>query len=95
MLAQRLTGAAEILAKLGGQCAPEYKYDGVRVQAHRTADGQIELFIRRLERVSAQFPDVVAILAAGLGPAWRSWRGRSSGHALPPVHRAVARRQGP
>ena len=68
MLAQRLSEAAEILAKLGGQCAAEYKYDGMRVQAHRTADGRIELFTRRLERVSAQFPDVVATLAAGLGP---------------------------
>jgi DNA ligase 1 len=68
MLAQRLSVAAEILAKLGGRCAAEYKYDGVRVQAHRTADGAIELFTRRLERVSAQFPDVVAALAAGLGP---------------------------
>jgi DNA ligase-1 len=68
MLAQRLSEAAEILAKLGGRCAAEYKYDGVRVQAHRTADGEIELFTRRLERVSTQFPDVVAALAAGLGP---------------------------
>src|SRR5215472_9801336 len=69
MLAQRLSDAAEILDKLGGRCAAEYKYDGVRVQAHRTADGQIELFTRRLERVSAQFPDVVDALAAGLAPA--------------------------
>ena len=69
MLAQRLSDASEILAKLGGQCAAEYKYDGVRVQAHRTADGQIELFTRRLERVSSQFPDVVDALAAGLGPS--------------------------
>jgi DNA ligase 1 len=69
MLAQRLSGAGEILAKLGGECAAEYKYDGVRVQAHKTSDGAIELFTRRLERVSAQFPDVVAALAAGLGPA--------------------------
>jgi len=68
MLAQRLSDAAEILAKLGGRCSAEYKYDGVRVQAHRTADGRIELFTRRLERVSTQFPDVVATLAAGLGP---------------------------
>src|SRR5215472_15284206 len=68
MLAQRLSDSAEILAKLGGQCAAEYKYDGVRIQAHRTADGQIELFTRRLERVSTQFPDVVELLAAGLGP---------------------------
>jgi len=68
MLAQRLADAGEILAKLGGECAAEYKYDGVRVQAHRTADGAIELFTRRLERVSTQFPDVVEVLAAGLGP---------------------------
>jgi DNA ligase 1 len=69
MLAQRLADATEILAKLGGECAAEYKYDGVRIQAHRTADGEIELFTRRLERVSEQFPDVVELLAAGLGPA--------------------------
>jgi len=68
MLAQRLSDAGEILAKLGGECAAEYKYDGVRVQAHRTADGAIELFTRRLERVSTQFPDVVEVLAAGLVP---------------------------
>ena len=69
MLAQRLSDATEILAKLGGECAAEYKYDGVRIQAHRTADGEIELFTRRLERISAQFPDVVELLAKGLGPA--------------------------
>ncbi|HEY7274753.1 MAG TPA: DNA ligase, partial [Trebonia sp.] len=69
MLAQRLSDAGEILARLGGQCAAEYKYDGVRVQAHRTADGRIELFTRRLEEISDQFPDVVELLAAGLGPA--------------------------
>jgi len=68
MLAQRLSDAGEILAKLGGACAAEYKYDGVRVQAHRTADGQVELFTRGLERISSQFPDVVEVLQAGLGP---------------------------
>jgi DNA ligase-1 len=68
MLAQRLSSSAEILAKLGGTCAAEYKYDGIRVQAHRTADGQLELFTRRLERVSGQFPDTVKLLQAGLGP---------------------------
>ncbi len=69
MLAQRLSEADEILAKLGGECAAEYKYDGVRVQAHRTADGRIELFTRRLERISTQFPDIVDVLHTGLGPA--------------------------
>jgi len=68
MLAQRLSDADEILAKLGGQCMAEYKYDGMRVQAHRTADGQIELFTRRQERVSSQFPDVVELLHTGLSP---------------------------
>jgi DNA ligase 1 len=68
MLAQRLSSSAEILAKLGGACSAEYKYDGMRVQAHRTGDGHLELFTRRLERVSHQFPDVVELLRAGIAP---------------------------
>jgi DNA ligase-1 len=68
MLAQRMSDSAEILQKLGGSCAAEYKYDGMRIQAHRTADGQLELFTRRLERVSNQFPDVVRMLADGVRP---------------------------
>ena len=68
MLAQRLSDAAEILARLGGQCTAEYKYDGMRLQVHRTADGRIELFTRRQERVSSQFPDVVELLQDGLVP---------------------------
>jgi len=69
MLAQRLAEADQILARLGGRCAAEYKYDGIRVQAHRTADGRVELFTRRLEEISGQFPDVAALLAEGLRPA--------------------------
>jgi DNA ligase 1 len=68
MLAQRLSESAEILAKLGGTCAAEYKYDGIRVQAHRTADGLLELYTRRLDRVSTQFPEVVELLDQSLGP---------------------------
>jgi DNA ligase-1 len=68
MLAQRLSTAQEILAKLGGTCAAEYKYDGVRVQVHRTADGEIELFTRRLERISTQFPDLVELLKTAIKP---------------------------
>ena len=69
MLAQRLSEAADILAKLGGECAAEYKYDGIRIQVHRTADGRIELYTRGLERIGNQFPDLVEVLGAGLGPA--------------------------
>jgi DNA ligase 1 len=68
MLAQRLSDASEIVSRLGGRCMAEYKYDGMRVQAHRTADGDLELFTRRQERVSNQFPDVVELLQIGLGP---------------------------
>ena len=68
MLAQRLSTPAEILTRLGGSCAAEYKYDGVRVQVHRTADGQIELFTRRLERIATQFPDMVKLLGSSIGP---------------------------
>jgi DNA ligase-1 len=68
MLAQRLSEPGEILAKLGGQCAAEYKYDGIRIQAHRTSDGLLELYTRRLDRVSSQFPEVVELLDQALGP---------------------------
>jgi DNA ligase-1 len=68
MLAQRLSEPGEILAKLGGRCAAEYKYDGIRVQAHRTGDGALELYTRRLDRVSTQFPEVVELLDQALGP---------------------------
>jgi DNA ligase-1 len=68
MLAQRLAEADEILARLGGECAAEYKYDGVRIQAHRTAEGEIELFTRGLERINNQFPDLVEAIDAALGP---------------------------
>jgi DNA ligase-1 len=69
MLAQRLSNPVEVLAKLGGGCAAEYKYDGIRVQAHRTPDGRLELFTRRLERVAGQFPDIMELLDVGLRPS--------------------------
>ena len=68
MLAQRLSAAEDIMAKLGGACSAEYKYDGIRIQAHRTADGRVELFTRGLERIGSQFPDLVAALERGVGP---------------------------
>jgi len=98
MLAQRLSSPAEVLAKLGGSCAAEYKYDGIRVQAHRTADGQLELFTRRLERMAGQFPDVVEVLDAGLGPREAILEGEvvafdpASGE-LRPFHEVMYRRR--
>ena len=58
MLAERLYGVEEILARLGTRCLAEYKYDGERLQIHRWGD-HVELISRRLERVTEQYPDVV------------------------------------
>ncbi|MEM2226886.1 MAG: ATP-dependent DNA ligase [Candidatus Bathyarchaeia archaeon] len=61
MLAERLSSPSEILEKLGGRGSAEYKYDGLRVQAHISGDSII-LFSRRLENITEQFPDVVSHL---------------------------------
>jgi len=61
MLAERLPSPEEILEKLGGKAAFEYKYDGVRVQAH-LKDGNATLYSRRLENLTDQFPDVALAL---------------------------------
>ncbi len=58
MLAERLEDPAEILRKLGGEAAAEWKYDGERCQIHKKRD-TIKLFSRRLEDITYQYPDVV------------------------------------
>lgn len=65
MLAERLGSVEEILAKMGGRAAFEYKYDGMRIQAHVGPAG-VRLFSRRLEPITGQFPDVVALLGEAL-----------------------------
>jgi DNA ligase-1 len=61
MLAERLGTAEEIVEKLGGKCIAEYKYDGERLQAHKQND-DVTLYSRRLENISAQYPDAVELL---------------------------------
>ena len=63
MLAERMSSPVEILERMGGSCAFEYKYDGVRVQAH-IGGGKVTLYSRRLEDLTGQFPDVVRSLSA-------------------------------
>jgi len=65
MLAERLGSVEEILGKLGGRAAFEYKYDGMRIQAH-VGKESAALFSRRLEPITGQFPDVVGLLEATL-----------------------------
>jgi DNA ligase 1 len=62
MLAEREPTLDKLLERMGGRAAVEYKYDGLRVQAHVPRDGAVRLFSRRLEEISAQFPELVAEL---------------------------------
>lgn len=62
MLCERLPTLEEIFEKLP-RCALEYKYDGLRVQAH-ISPTEIKLFSRRLENITEQFPDLRKALRA-------------------------------
>lgn len=57
MLALKAVDAEDGLKRVGVPAAIEYKYDGFRIQIHKDKD--IRLFTRRLEDVTAQFPEVV------------------------------------
>ncbi len=61
MLAERLPSIPEVVEKLGGRCAMEFKYDGIRVQAHIGRDG-VTLYSRRLEDMTQNFPDIARAL---------------------------------
>jgi len=65
MLAERLSDPNEILEKMNGRAAAEYKYDGLRIQAHLT-DRKVTLFSRRLENITDQFPDLHTLLKQGI-----------------------------
>jgi DNA ligase-1 len=66
MLAEREPTLEAVLGRMGGRAALEYKYDGLRVQAHVAKDGTVRLFSRRLEEISAQFPELVTGLPKAL-----------------------------
>ena len=57
-LAERLPSAEEIIEKIG-KCAVERKYDGLRMQLHKQGE-KVEIFSRRLERMTHMFPEIVA-----------------------------------
>lgn len=59
MLAQRVKKVSDIIEKIKGDyLAAEEKYDGERVQIHKDKS-RIQLFSRRLEDITSQYPDVV------------------------------------
>ena len=62
MLAQRVESLEEVPEKISGELAVEAKYDGERIQAHKSKDGTITLFSRRMDTITEQYPDVVEYL---------------------------------
>ena len=78
MLAERLPSLEEILEKMGGRAAFEYKYDGMRIQAH-VGKEKTMLYSRRLENITSQFPDVIE----AIGGAFRGEEGIFDGEAVP------------
>lgn len=62
MLAQAADGIEDALERLGG-AAFEVKFDGGRVQVHRSG-GDVRVFTRRLNDETAALPDVVEAVAA-------------------------------
>jgi len=65
MLAQRLTAGHEVLARLGGVCACEFKYDGERAQIHKRGRA-VKIFSRKLEDITHAYPDVVSMVLDGV-----------------------------
>ncbi len=57
MLAQKIANIEEAIGKFG-KTAFEMKYDGARIQIHKE-DDRVELYTRRLENVTKQFPEIV------------------------------------
>ena len=57
MLAQRAKTLEEGFERAGKPCAFEYKYDGMRMQIHKTPEA-FHIYTRSLEDVTEQFPEV-------------------------------------
>jgi DNA ligase-1 len=60
MLAQLGSGIPGSMAEMG-TAAVEWKFDGSRVQIHKNGD-EIEIFSRRLERVTRSLPEIVGFV---------------------------------
>lgn len=65
MLAERLPSLPEVMARMDGRCAMEFKYDGMRIQAHISEGGAV-LYSRRLENLTGNFPDIAEHLSSAL-----------------------------
>ncbi|MFH0978246.1 MAG: ATP-dependent DNA ligase [Candidatus Woesearchaeota archaeon] len=62
MLALKAESPEDGLERVGIPAELEYKYDGFRMQIHKS-EKRIRIFTRRLEDVTAQFPEVVSFVS--------------------------------
>jgi DNA ligase-1 len=62
MLAERSPTIEDVFKQVKGSASAEFKLDGERIQVHKEK-GHVELFSRRLEKITSHFPDIVSIIA--------------------------------
>jgi DNA ligase 1 len=60
MLASRVQNLDEVPTHIKGAAFVEYKYDGERGQVHVDGAGVVRIFSRRLEDITAQYPEIVS-----------------------------------
>lgn len=58
MLFLKVKDIKEGFDAVGKPAAVEYKYDGFRMMIHKTKKSEIKVFTRRLDEVTAQFPEI-------------------------------------
>lgn len=63
MLAQTADDVTDALENLGGEAALEYKFDGARVQAHKSGE-EVRIYSRSANDVSIAIPEIVAAVRA-------------------------------
>jgi DNA ligase 1 len=64
MLAAPAPDVTAAVAKSGLPALVDAKLDGIRVQAHRTSDGDVRVFTRSLDDITDRLPEVVEAVAA-------------------------------
>ena len=66
MLSEPMATPSEVAAHFGKEVYAEYKYDGIRVQAHKRGD-EVRLYSRRLEDITVSFPEVASSIGRAEG----------------------------
>ncbi len=90
MLAQVADDVTQALKEHEGKTAFEYKYDGARVQIHKSGD-KVRIFSRRLTDVTDSLPEIVNVAGENIGAKDAILEGEvvavdSSGYPVPFQH---------